>query len=138
RIVRLILIAAPAVQQRLAVAVQIDEVADLRKLIEQPHDVLRLGLGAGARPHVRFIVAGLVSAADRAGRKVAIETPQDREIAIDVHADAFRAAPAWRRSPVLPPHRVARHAEVAAIGIDLRKENDVAGLDYPANLCASE
>src|SRR5262249_53261611 len=44
RIVRLVIVRTPAVQDGFAVAVQVDEIAGVREAIQQPDDVARFGL----------------------------------------------------------------------------------------------
>jgi hypothetical protein len=44
RVVALVLIGAPAVKDGLTIAVQVDQVSDVRKTIEEPDHVSRLGL----------------------------------------------------------------------------------------------
>src|SRR5206468_1605188 len=121
RIVRLVLVCAPAVQQRFTVAVQVDEIADLRKTIEQPNDVACFRLRRGARTDVTFVIAGVVAAIHSFGCEVTIEAPQQRKVPVDVDTDALRPAAGWRRPAVLPPPRMPVHAEAPAVGIDLRK-----------------
>ena len=59
RVGRLVLVVAPAVEDVLGIAVQVDEIADVRKLVEHPLRVAALGLREGARPVVDLLVAGV-------------------------------------------------------------------------------
>src|SRR5262245_3632832 len=90
------------------------------------------------RTDIGLVVTRLPAALHRARREVALEIPQDREVAVEVDADALGSASAGRRTAVLPPPRVLHHAEVAAIGIHLGKEDDVLGLDDLPDLGSRE
>src|SRR4029453_1566448 len=125
RVVALVLIGAPAVKDGLTIAVQVDKVSDVRKTIEEPDHVSRLGLGGRARTHVTLVITRFEGAAYRVGSKVSIEAPEKGIVSVDVHADAFRSAPLRCRAPVLPPPRRPLHAEVAAVRIHLRKDHDI-------------
>src|SRR6516225_11645663 len=90
RIVGLVFVGAPVVQDGLTVAVQVDQVSDVRKAIEQPDHVPRLGLGGRAGTNVTFVVTWLEGAAYRIGSEVPVEAPQEGKVAVDVHANALR------------------------------------------------
>src|SRR5262249_24102698 len=134
RIARLVLIAAPVVENCLAIAVEVDEEADIRKAIEEPHDVTGLRLRGSTRTDISLVITRLSAAFHCPWRKAALEIPHDRKVSIEIDADALGPVSARRRAAVLPPPWMPRHTEVAAIGIYLGKENDVLGLDDPADL----
>src|SRR5262249_19438896 len=121
-IIGLIFVGTPVVQNGFTVAMQIDQVPDVRKAIEEPDHVPRLGLRGGAGTHVTLIVARFEGTAYGIGSKVPVETPQEGEVPIDVHTDALRPAPLGCRPPVFPPPRIPLHAEMAAVGIHLGKD----------------
>src|SRR5262249_17348678 len=122
RVIGLIIVGAPVVQDGLTVAMQVDQVSDVRKAIEQPDHVPRLGLRGGAGAHVTLIVARFEGTAYGIGSKVPVETPQEGEVPIDVHTDTLPSAALGCRPPVFPPPRIPLHAEMAAVGIHLGKD----------------
>src|SRR4029453_1616190 len=104
---------------------QVDQVSDVRKTIEKPDYVPRLGLGGRARTHVTLVITRFEGAAYRVGSEVSIEAPEKGIVSVDVHTDTLRPAPLRCWTPVLPPPRRPLHAEMAAIRVHLRKDHDI-------------
>src|SRR5262245_41923411 len=86
------------------------------------------------RTDIGLVVARLPAALHGSRRKVPLEIPHDRKVAVEIYADAFGSTAPGCRATILPPPRMIFHAEVAPIGIHLGKENDVLGLDDPSDL----
>ena len=61
----------------------------VRKAIEEPDHVPRLGLRGRAGTHVTLVITWFERAAHRIGSEVPVEAPQEWKVAVDVHADAL-------------------------------------------------
>src|SRR5262249_18420671 len=115
RIVRLISVTSPAVEKSFAIAVEVDEISDGREAVEKPHDVASFGLRCLVRTDIGFVIARLRAVLHRPWREKPLKLPQDREVAVQIHAHAFRSATAWRGPTVLSPPWMIRHAEMTPI-----------------------
>ena len=137
RVGGLILVVAPVVKDQLGVAVEVEEPADVRMVVEHPDDVLGLPLGVRRRPVVDLSDVAGVGRDRRSvgrGREVCLEVEQEIVVAVEVDADAARIATALSGVAVAAPalgaaDRVVRFAEVEAVGVRRRQDVKVVSVE---------
>lgn len=141
RLPQLVLVAAPVVQHRTGVRVDVHEPLHLLVLVHHPLDALRLGLGKRCCSVVRLVRRVLRrDVRSDSGREVLEEVKKEIEVAVEVDSHRFGVSSRRRRVAVLAPAAarglVIRHT----VGVAQRREDDASRertLDVAIRVCST-